>query len=148
MARQISAKLLDQLEAEYKRTIRSKTSENSDIVEEAEAAIREDIKVAYIQTINDRLSDLGLVVTNTSYRTYDITTGNFIISFDLDGRIVQDHIKERLSDLREAKRQQCEIMKKASMDIERWKIECIKEGKVLPIDIPLLPPIDNGIRCL
>ena len=140
-------KLLDQLDGEYRRTIRATGTENEDTIKKIEAAVRDNIRMQYVKEINERLEDLGLVVTGFNTSNYDSTTREYLLSFDVDGRVTETLIKEKMASLREEKRKQCEIMKAKYMELDNWRVNCIKEGTILPFDIPILPPVDNGIRC-
>ena len=145
MAKQISAKLLDQLENQYRRQIKYRAEETS---RDHETIIR-DINLKrqnqLAKAVRDAIETIpelrGINVGSTIKTNYN---GYTIIELSLKLDEIDD---PELKDALKKKREHCEMFRDKYAEIDEWRINCIKSGEVLPIDIPEIPKQEPSYRC-
>jgi hypothetical protein len=145
MVKQLSAKLLDQLEAEYRKCIKYRAAETSQDHERVINAInskrRNDFAVAVKNAIESMPDLKGLAVASSitiDYRGYT----EIKLSCKLD-----DLHDPELEKALKQKKKHCELYRGKYAELDEWRINCIKSGEVLPIDIPEIPKQESPYSC-
>lgn len=137
MARQLSAKLLDQLQNEYKRHIKYRADETSKDHEDIISAINSKRQNQISKAVRDAIESIpefkGIAVNTKTSTNYDGRV-NIEISFKIN-EIKDPELEAALK----KKREHCEMFREKYAELDRWRIESIKAGQVLPIDIPEIP---------
>ena len=83
----------------------------------------------------------GINVGSTVKTNYN---GYTIIELSLKLDEIDD---PELKDALKKKREHCEMFRDKYAEIDEWRINCIKSGEVLPIDIPEIPKQEPSYRC-
>lgn len=145
MAKQISAKLLDQLENQYRRQIRYRAEETSRDHETIIGNINLKRQNQLAKAVRDAIETIpelrGINVGSTIKTNYN---GYTIIELSLKLDEIDD---PELKDALKKKREHCEMFRDKYAEIDEWRINCIKSGEVLPIDIPEIPKQEPSYRC-
>lgn len=145
MAKQISAKLLDQLENQYRRQIRYRAEETSRDHETIIGNINLKRQNQLAKAVRDAIETIpelrGINVGSTVKTNYN---GYTIIELSLKLDEIDD---PELKDALKKKREHCEMFRDKYAEIDEWRINCIKSGEVLPIDIPEIPKQEPSYRC-
>lgn len=145
MTKQISAKLLDQLENQYRRQIRYRAEETSRDHETIIGNINLKRQNQLAKAVRDAIETIpelrGINVGSTIKTNYN---GYTIIELSLKLDEIDD---PELKDALKKKREHCEMFRDKYAEIDEWRINCIKSGEVLPIDIPEIPKQEPSYRC-
>lgn len=145
MTKQISAKLLDQLENQYRRQIRYRAEETSRDHETIIGNINLNRQNQLAKAVRDAIETIpelrGINVGSTIKTNYN---GYTIIELSLKLDEIDD---PELKDALKKKREHCEMFRDKYAEIDEWRINCIKSGEVLPIDIPEIPKQEPSYRC-
>ena len=137
MARQLSAKLLDQLETEYKRHIKYRaeatSKDHEDIIRDINLK-RQNQLAKVVRDAIETIPELhGINISNKVSTSYN---GYTTIELSLKLEDIPD--PELMAALKK-KKEHCELYRSKYAELDEWRINCIKSGEVLPIDIPEIP---------
>jgi len=146
MVRQISAKLLDQLESEYRKQIKYRAESTAKDHENVIAEINSKRQNQIAKAVRDAIESIpefhGINVSTKVSTNYGGMT-SIELQLKLD-EINDPNLKAAL----QKKREHCEMFRDKYAELDEWRINCIKAGEVLPIDIPEIPKQEPKYSCV
>lgn len=140
MARQLSAKLLDQLEHEYKKQIKYRAEATANDHENIIRDINLKRQNQLAKAVRDAIESIPeLNGVNVSSKVSSSYNGYTTIELSLRLEEIADpELKAAL----QKKKEHCELYREKYAELDEWRINCIKAGEVLPIEVPEIPKQD------
>lgn len=145
MVRQLSAKLLDQLEAEYRKCIKYRAADTAknheEVIDRITNKRRNDFHVAVKSAIESMPELKGIGVGSSVRIDYQGMT-----EITVSCKLAEIHDPE-LDAALERKKKHCELFRDKYAELDEWRIASIKAGEALPFDCPGIPKQESPYKC-